>query len=366
MCGYSRMYMRICIYLYINTHTHSHCHEFVWTCLHGSACVYIYIYTYMYIYVHVHMHARTHTHYHEFVWSHLQGTACMCRRICMYVCIFVYLCLYTHTHAHNITNFSERFALCLFWGSRFAYMCIFMHVSVCVYRVFVCVCVCMEQEGRKKKRHEIFGKTHCLSKPAHTVIQCNTLHHAASRRNTLQHTATHCNTHCNTHCTTNRAHERWRSATTTHCNTLQHTATQYRAHERWRNATMASEEHAASSRANLRWMPRGAQGGVEEKKQIHTTHCKCMVNAPGSPGRNTKEKQMQHIQSTASIQANLWWMPRKWVRKKKTLQHTQHAATHKTHCNTNCLSSSKFIANASGRSKEERTHFNTHSILQHT
>jgi len=55
------------------------------------------------------------------------------------------------------------------------------------------------------------------------VPNCNTLQHTATHCNTLQHTATHCITlhHIATHAT----HCNTLQHTATHCNTLQHTAT---------------------------------------------------------------------------------------------------------------------------------------------
>jgi len=159
------MYMCICIYLYINTHTHSHCHELVWTCVHGSACVYIYIYEYLCtpcIYTHTHTHTITN-------WS---GRICKVLLVCVdrYVCTFVHVCtcVCTHTHAHNIMKFPESFAFCLFWGSRFAYMCICMHVSVCVYRVFVCVCVYKARRKEEKTPRNLWKDTLPL-KTLHTL-----------------------------------------------------------------------------------------------------------------------------------------------------------------------------------------------------
>ena len=54
----------------------------------------------------------------------------------------------------------------------------------------------------------------------HTTTHCNTLQYTATHYDTLRHTATHCNTlqHTATHCDTLRH-------TATHCDTLRHTAT---------------------------------------------------------------------------------------------------------------------------------------------
>ena len=49
----------------------------------------------------------------------------------------------------------------------------------------------------------------------HAATRCNTLQHTATHYNTLQHTAAHCS----------KPHRRHIQHTATHCNTLQHTAT---------------------------------------------------------------------------------------------------------------------------------------------
>jgi len=70
--------------------------------------------------------------------------------------------------------------------------------------------------------------THCNTLQ-HTATHCHTLQHTAAHCNTLQHTATHCITlqHTASHCNTLQL-------TATHCNSLQLTATHYRWQMLWR------------------------------------------------------------------------------------------------------------------------------------
>jgi len=96
---------------------------------------------------------------------------------------------------------------------------------------FVCVCLCFwcirQAVGAPVSRNEFFivhTNSRMFAPPGLEVeARCNTLQHATTCFNTLQHTATHCNTthvHIHTHTYSEQLQH-----TTWNCNTLQHAAT---------------------------------------------------------------------------------------------------------------------------------------------
>ena len=186
---------------------------------------------------------------------------CVCLHVCMCICIYMYICMYVYMYVY----------ICI---QIFIYLSIDLHTYICTYiiymyvHIYTCICTYVYKLVRvyintygiymyiyaymcnkyiqhiytepTRRGQDIKDIDWRIEQDTHTHRD-NSLQHAATRCNTLQHperqailgvcgTATHCNslhltaTLCNTLQHPERQALKGIFATATHCNSLQHSA----------------------------------------------------------------------------------------------------------------------------------------------
>ena len=185
-------------------------------CVHTYVCVCVCVEVFVRLYVYIHACTCTHTRACVciYMYIHIQPHTHMYVYvyICIYICIDLYIHVYVYIHVYSYINI-------------YAHIHTSTHIHTHMY-IYMCICTATHCY--------IPSKTEAPRLPLalqHTTTHGNTLQHTATylhRRklpnypilhcNTLQHIATHCDTlqHTATHCNTLQH-------TATHCNTLQHT-----------------------------------------------------------------------------------------------------------------------------------------------